>query len=143
MRERPRMAKASISNLIRTQLAGIRKQISEHEKALTALRTEGKRIQEAGRLLSGGQVAPRERRKVTRRRKKSVKRARAKTVRKSTGRIDWNATLKSLPSNFSIDDLAKKKAVKGKNRHYLHQMVGRWKKTGSIKSVGKAKYQKA
>ncbi len=141
MRERPRMAKASISNLIRTQFAGIRKQISEHEKALTALRTEEERIQEAGRLLSGGQVAPRERRKVTRRRKKGVKRARAKTVGKGT-RIDWNATLKSLPSNFSIDDLAKKKAVKGKNRQYLHQMVNRWKKTGSIKSVGKAKYQR-
>ena len=141
MRENPRMAKASISNLIRTQLAGIRKEISEREKALTALRTEEKRIQEAGRLLSGGQVAPRERRKVTRPRKESVKRTRAKTIRKGT-RIDWNATLKSLPSNFTMDDLAKKRNVEGKSRAYLHQIINRWKKAGSIKSVGRAKYQK-
>ena len=122
------MAKASISNLIRSQLAGIRKEISEREKALSALKKEEKNISIALKLLTG--------------KASNVGRRGKKKATTSTGRIDWNATLKSLPPKFSLDDLAKKKAVKGKNRHYLYQMLGRWKKTGAIKSVGRAKYQK-
>jgi len=122
------MAKASISNLIRTQLAGIRKEISECEKALSALKKEEKNISIAVKLLTG--------------KASNVGRPRKKKATTSTGRIDWNATLKTLPSNFSIDDLANKNAVKGKNRGYLYQMLDRWKKTGAIKSVGRAKYQK-
>ena len=129
MRENPRLARASVNTLVKTQLVGIRKEISEHEKAVSAFKKEEKNISIALKLLTG--------------KASNVGRPGKKKATTSTGRIDWNATLKSLPPKFSLDDLAKKEAVKGKNRHYLQQMVGRWKKTGSIMSVGKAKYQKA
>ncbi len=139
------MANPSINSLIRTQISDIRRQISEHEKALRSLKKQEKDIQRAAQLLAGrGTAVVVRRRRRAGRKVKAVRRARtgARGVRKSR-RTNWDAVVKSLPSTFTLDQLAGFRGVKGRSRAYLHQIINRWKKTGVIKSAGRAKYRKA
>ena len=139
------MANPSINSLIRTQISDIRRQISEHEKALRSLKKQEKDIQRAAQLLAGkGTAVVVRRRRRAGRKVKAVRRARAgaRGVRKSR-RTNWDAVVKSLPSTFTLDQLAGFQGVKGKSRARLHQILNRWKKTGVVKSAGRAKYQKA
>jgi hypothetical protein len=137
------MASASIKKLIKGQLTAIRKKISQHEKALKALRKEEKDIAQAAKLLTGKGPAVTRKKSGPRRKTKAGRKVRRRTgaVRKG-GRTNWDATIKSMPSTFTMDQLAKSRGAKGKSRAYLHQIINRWKKAGAIKSAGRAKYQK-
>lgn len=135
------MARSSISTLLKSQLSGIRKEIAEHEKALRALKKEESNIQHAARLLTGKGVSAAGRRKRGAGRRNS-RGSVAKTSMKGK-RTNWETTVKALPSTFTMDDLAKTRGAKGKSRAYLHQIINRLKKAGTIKSAGRATYQKA
>ncbi|MFQ5849110.1 MAG: hypothetical protein ACE5JU_00820 [Candidatus Binatia bacterium] len=69
------------------------------------------------------------------------KRATRERGRKSAV-VDWNSVLKGLPSTFTIDNIARKNAVKRKPRAYLRQVLVRWVKEGKAKRTGRGKYQR-
>lgn len=56
--------------------------------------------------------------------------------------IDWNSILRSLPAEFSLDNLESHKIASEKPRAYLRQVVVRWSKEGKIKRTARGKYQK-
>jgi len=134
------MAKASIGNIIKKQLSELGKQISEHEKALEALKRQQKNIKEAARLLGGKAVSTRGRAAAGRKPKAGA--PGRKTTRRKRRRTNWDAIAKALPSAFTMDELAKTSGARGKSRAYLHQIINRWKKAGVIKSAGRAKYER-
>lgn len=72
-----------------------------------------------------------------------------RTVQKPKGRpgrrgsmIDWNSILRTLPAEFSLDNLESHKIASEKPRAYLRQVVVRWSKEGKIKRTARGKYQK-
>ena len=134
------MARTSINTLLKSQLSGIRKEIQKHEKLLRELKKEESNIQHAARLLTGKGVAAAGGRKRGNGRRNS-RGSSAKGAQKGK-RTNWETTLKSLPTTFTMNDLAKSKGAKGKSRAYLHQIINRLKKAGTIKSAGRATYQK-
>ncbi|MFQ5913989.1 MAG: hypothetical protein ACE5JS_12465 [Nitrospinota bacterium] len=139
------MAKASINSFIKDQISDIRKQIGEHEKSLRSLRRRERDIRRAALLLGGKGAAgsPRRKRAAGRRKKAGRKTPIAVRAVRKGRRTNWEATVKSLSSTFTMDQLAGTRGAKGKSRAYLHQIINRWKKAGIIKSAGRATYQKA
>lgn len=84
---------------------------------------------------------------------RTIKKPRAaqkpRTVQKPKGRpgrrgsmIDWNSILRTLPAEFSLDNLESHKIASEKPRAYLRQVVVRWSKEGKIKRTARGKYQK-
>lgn len=135
------MAKASIGNIIKQQLSDIGKEISAHEKALQLLKQQEKNIKEAARLL-GGKAGPTRGRPAAGGKPKAVAADRPTVRRRRRRRTDWDSIVKGLPQTFSMDELANTSGARGKSRAYLHQIINRWKKSGVIRSAGRARYER-
>ncbi len=68
---------------------------------------------------------------------------RARTRRMRRGpRVDWNSVLRGLPATFTLNHIARKRALKSKPRVYLRQAVFRWAKQGKIKRIGRRMFRK-
>ncbi len=108
------------------EITSFRKIITQKTSELASLKDELKRHQRVYELL-GGQRA-------------RTRRTRARGKRAVT--VDWNSVLGGLPATFTLDHIARKRALKSKPRVYLRQAVFRWSKQGKIKRIGQRRYRK-
>jgi len=115
---------ARLTATVRREINRIRKDIAQKSSELQSLSGELQRHERVYRLLAA----------------ESGRRPR---VRARRGRlVDWSDVLKGLPSSFTIDDIARRPAVRTKPRAYLRQVVVRWAKQRKIKRAGRGKYLK-
>lgn len=105
----------------------LRREINRKTSELASLKGDLKKHLRVFKLLGGNQAGR--------------GRARGRTRRRAT--VDWNGVFKSLPNNFTIDDLAKQGGARRKSRLYLRQVLVRWGKQRKIKRTDRGKYQKA
>lgn len=117
---------ASLSTLVRREINRIRRDIAQRTSEVASLRSDLRKHQRVLRLLMVERGAQR----------RATRRARRRAM------VDWNGVLRSLPSSFTLDDIAKRPAARGKPRAYLRQIVVRWRKQGKTKRAGRGRYQK-
>lgn len=115
---------------VRREVARLRREISQRTSELASANDELRRHERVYRFLGG-----------TNRRVRRAKKPRRRTRR--TAAVNWNSVLQNLPSRFTIGDLAKAAATKGKSPVYLRQIAVRWAKQGKTKRVERGRYQKA
>ncbi len=104
----------------------LKKNIGQKASEVASLKDELKRHARVHELLGGKRVRTR--------------RTRARGKRGVT--VDWNSVLGGLPATFTLDHIARKRALKSKPRVYLRQAVFRWAKQGKFKRTGKRRYKK-
>jgi hypothetical protein len=112
---------------IRRGIAQLKRTIGRRRSELAALNQELKKHGRVYQLLTRSNA----------RRRRPARKARRGP------RLNWNGVLKQLPSAFTISRLAGSRAVRGKSKAYLRQVVVRWAKLGKVKRTGRGKYQKA
>jgi len=117
---------ASLPALVRREINRIRRDIAQRTSEVASLRGDLQKHQRVLRLLMVERGARRRARRRGRRR----------------AMVDWNAVLRSLPASFTLNDIAKQPAVRGKPRAYLRQIVVRWRKQGKTKRAGRGRYQR-
>jgi hypothetical protein len=111
---------------VRNEIGRLKKQVIRESGRLDSLKDQLKRVEEVYALLGSDGTEKRRRRART------------------SGRrlVNWSSVLASLPSRFTLNDLAKARSVKGKSKLYLRQVVARWAKEGKTKRIDRGKYQK-
>ena len=114
--------RASVISVIKE----LKKIITQKTSEVTSLKNELRRHERVYKLLGGGRARTR--------------RTRARGKRAVT--VDWNSVLGGLPATFTLDHIAKKRALKSKPRVYLRQAVFRWSKQGKIKRIGQRRFRK-
>jgi len=108
------------------EIISLRKTIAQKTSELASLKDGLKRHARAHELLGGDRARTR----------------RPRARGKSNVTVDWNSVLKGLPATFTLDHIARKRALKSKPRVYLRQAVFRWAKQGKIKRIGQRRYRK-
>ncbi len=111
---------------VRSEINQLKKNITQKTSELTSLKNELRRHERVYKLLGGGRA---------RTRRPRVRGKRAVTV-------DWNSVLGGLPATFTLNHIARKRALKSKPRVYLRQAVFRWAKQGKIKRIGQRRFRK-
>ncbi len=111
---------------VRSEINQLKKNITQKTSELTSLKNELRRHERVYKLLGGGRA---------RTRRPRVRGKRAVTV-------DWNSVLRGLPATFTLNHIARKRALKSKPRVYLRQAVFRWAKQGKIKRIGRRMFRK-
>ncbi len=111
---------------VRSEINQLKKNITQKTSELTSLKNELRRHERVHKLLGGGRA---------RTRRTRVRGKRAVTV-------DWNSVLRGLPATFTLNHIARKRALKSKPRVYLRQAVFRWAKQGKIKRIGRRMFRK-
>ena len=111
---------------VRSVINELKKNIAQRASELASLKGELKRHARVHELLGGKRARTR--------------RTRARGKRGVT--VDWNSVLGGLPATFTLDHIARKRALKSKPRVYLRQAVFRWAKQGKIKRIGQRKFRK-
>ncbi len=104
------------------EITSLRKIIAQKTSELASLKDELKRHQRVYELLGG-------------------QRARTRRMRRGP-RVDWKSVLGGLPSTFTLNHIARNRALKSKPRVYLRQAVFRWAKQGKIKRIGQRRFRK-
>ncbi len=139
---------------VKKHIDGLNAELAAVNRRVAALRGEIEKCEQFYRTLDGnagtdGQAAPEKPRRVGRppgpravQKQPAVQKPKGKTGRRGS-MIDWNAILRSLPAEFSIDNLESHKIASEKPRAYLRQVVVRWSKEGKIKRTARGKYQRA
>lgn len=134
---------------VKKHIDGLNGELAAVTRRVAALRDEIEKCKQFYRTLdgdagTGGQEKPR---KVGRpRAPRTVQQPKPKPKGRPGRRgsmIDWNAILRTLPGEFSLDNLETHKIASEKPRAYLRQVVVRWSKEGKIKRTARGKYQKA
>ena len=104
----------------------LKKNITEKASQLASLKDDLRKHEHIYALLGGGGTdTPRKR-----------VRARRRPF------VNWDSVLKTLPSSFTVNDLAKARSAKGKPKAHLWQVIVRWAKTGKVKKTARGTYQK-
>ncbi len=111
---------------VRSEINQLKKNITQKTSELTSLKNELRRHERVYQLLGGGRARTR----------------RTRARGKWAVSIDWNSVLGGLPATFTLDHIYRARAVKGKSRVYLRQVVVRWAKQRKIRRTGRGKYQK-
>jgi hypothetical protein len=111
---------------VRSEINQLKKNITQKTSELTSLKNELRRHERVYKLLGGGRARTR--------------RTRARGKRAVT--VDLNSVLKGLPATFTLDHIYRARAVKGKSRGYLRQVVMKWGKQRKIKRTGRGRYRK-
>ncbi len=107
---------------VRSVIKELKKNIAQKASELASLKDELKGHARVHELLGG-------------------QRARTRRMRRGP-RVDWNSVLGGLPATFTLNHIARKRALKSKPRVYLRQAVFRWAKQGKIKRIGQRRYRK-
>jgi len=107
---------------VRREINQLKKNITQKTSELTSLKNELRRHERVYELLGGGS-------------------ARTRRMRRGP-RVDWNSVLRGLPATFTLNHIARKRALKSKPRVYLRQAVFRWAKQGKIKRIGQRRFRK-
>lgn len=139
---------------VKKHIDGLNAELATVNRRVAALRGEIEKCEQFYRTLDGnagtdGQDAQEKPRRVGRppgpravQKQPAVQKPKGKAGRRGS-MIDWNAILRSLPAEFSIDNLESHKIASEKPRAYLRQVVVRWSKEGKIKRTARGKYQRA
>jgi len=110
---------------VRRAINELKKNIAQKASELASLKDELKKHARVHELLRG---------------------KRLKTRRRGRGKrgvtVNWNSVLKGLPATFTLNHIARKRALKSKPRVYLRQAVFRWAKQGKIKRIGQRRFRK-
>ena len=104
----------------------LKKNITEKASQLASLNDDLKKHEHIYALLGGGGT--------------DTPRKRARARRRPF--VNWDSVLKTLPSTFTVNDLAKARSAKGKPKAHLWQVIVRWTKTGKAKKTAPGTYQK-
>ncbi len=111
---------------VRGEIIQLKRSIARNSSQLASLKGELRSRQRIYLLLGGEGVRK--------------QRVRQRGRRRAT--VDWNSVLKSLPSPFNIDSIARSNAGKKKARSYLRQVVVRWVSEKKVSRTGRGRYRK-